>query len=356
MYPAIALASALSIRPEAPELLLVGTRGGIEARLVPEAGYRFAAVRARGVERSLRGVLAAPALILGAVQALRLLARERPDAVVGMGGFASAPVLAAARLRRAPYVLHEQNAIPGLVNRLFASRASAVCLTFEEAAERLPAVRTVVTGNPIRGALSSLPAREQACKLLGLNPATPTVLIFGGSRGARRINQAAVEARRRGFWPEDLELEVLLVAGRAEFEETREMLADAPAGPDYRVVPYLDDMAPAYACADLVLARAGATTIAEIAAAGVPSVLVPYPYATEDHQRRNAGALARAGACEIVEDAELDGARLVQVLAGLLRRRRRLAEMAAAARRWARPDAAEALADETIRVASARGK
>jgi len=351
-YPAIALASALSRRPEAPDLLYVGTAKGIEARLAREAGIRFECVRASGVSRSIKGLLAFLPLAQGAAQALALLARERPDAVAGMGGFVSAPVLWAARRLGIPCVLHEQNAVPGLVNRVFARHARMVCVTFEESASYLKSAPWTVTGNPVREAMLDIPPRSEAAASFGLDPSRPVVLAFGGSRGARRINEAMLAAR--GLWADPEALQILHVAGRAEFDAvSASMEAAGQVGPAHRLLPYIDDMARAYACASLVLSRAGANTISEVAIAGLPSVLVPYPYATEDHQRLNAQALARAGAARVVADAELTGERIVALVEGLLREPASLRAMGEAAARWGHKDAADRLAREVLAAAGA---
>jgi UDP-N-acetylglucosamine--N-acetylmuramyl-(pentapeptide) pyrophosphoryl-undecaprenol N-acetylglucosamine transferase len=318
------------------------------------AGLRLETIRARGVQRSIKGLAAVPVLAAGFLAARRILKRERPSVVVGMGGFVSAPVLAAARSLRIPHVLHEQNAVPGLANRMFAKRAGVVCLTFEESASHIAGARTVVVGDPVRPEMLHPIPHEEARSRLGFPPGEPLLLAFGGSRGAQRINRALVDAYPLWRTPGP---HILHVAGRIEYEETARALeraraaADAPGRPDHRIVPYIDAMATAYGCADLVLSRAGATTIAELTVLGAPSVLVPYPYATEDHQRRNAEALEAAGAAVVVDDTDLNGEELVRVVEGLLAEPGKLERMSEAARAWGRPDAAVALADQVMRVA-----
>lgn len=315
---------------------------------------RFEAIRAQGVSRSIKGLLAFLPLAQGAVQSLALLARERPDAVAGVGGFVSAPVLWAATQLKIPYVLHEQNAVPGLVNRVFARHARMVCVTFEESTAYLKSAEWTLTGNPVREAMLDMPRQEEAAVSFDLDPSRPVLLVFGGSRGARRINEAMITAR--SMWADPEALQILHVAGRVEFDAVTALLdAAGVAGPVHRVVPYIDDMARAYACASLVLSRAGANTISEVAVAGLPSVLVPYPYATEDHQRLNAEALARAGAARVLGDDELTGARIVAVVEELLGEPDRLRAMGEAAGRWGHKDAAERLAREVMAAAGARG-
>lgn len=283
---------------------------------------------------------------------MKLLAVEMPSVVVGMGGFVTVPVLAAARTRGIPMVLHEQNSVPGLANRLFAKSARVVCLTFEVSAERLAGARTLVTGNPVREAITRLEGRAEACVSFGLDPARPVALIFGGSRGAKRINDAVIDAL--SMWPTAADdVQILHVTGRIEYEQiaARAAARSAAVGPAYFAVPYVDEMERAYACATIVLARAGATTIAEVASAGVPAVLVPYPYATEDHQRLNAEALQEAGAALVVEDEALTPGELIRNVVTLASDQRRLDAMRVAARAWSRPDAADALAGQVMKAA-----
>lgn len=357
MYPGIALAHALAELPAAPDVLFVGTTEGVESRLVPEAGLRFTGIEARGLERSLGALKAVLPLARGFARALRILAAERPAVVVGMGGFVSAPVVAAALARRIPVVLHEQNSVPGLANRAFAGRARAVCLTFAESAGRLGRrARTVLTGNPVRPEIADLPSREEACERLGLDDARPVLLVLGGSRGARRINKALVEAY--GMWPDAWSrLQILHIAGSIEFDETiaaLEARSGVLAQPDHRVVPYIEKMGAAFAAASLMVSRAGATTVAESTVAGVAAVLVPYPYATEDHQRRNAEALVACGGAVSVADDELDGQAVVTAVTGILADEDRLGRMRAAALAWGRPDAARALAREVMKAGAGR--
>jgi len=352
VFPAIALAERLSAEPGV-EVAFAGTSGGQEARLVPAAGFAFEVVEARPLRRELSvDALTAPLAAARSVAACRPLV-ERADVVVGMGGYVSLPVgLAAARAGR-PLVLHEQNAVPGLANRVLARWARVVCLSFAEAGRRLPKrARAVVTGNPVRSrVLEAARDRERlaaaAAGELGLEPGLRTLVIFGGSQGALRLNGAAAQAiptllARRS------DLQVLLLTGPAH---ERAALGALGGCARVRVVGFLERMELAYAAADLVVARAGATTCAEVSVCGIPAVLVPYPYATGRHQDANARALERAGAAVVVPDAELTPERLAWVVLELLADPARLSAMARGMRSWSRPDAAEALAREVLSVA-----
>lgn len=353
IFPALALAERLRAEPDV-EVRFVGTAAGQEARLVPKAGYPFATVDARPFPRSPS--LAAPvaaAAAARAVLACRPLVRDA-DVVVGMGGYVSLPVGLAALWLGRPLVLHEQNAVPGLANRVLARWARAVCLSFEEAAAGLPRrARRVVTGDPVRAEVLTVAGERrrsaaEARAALGLQPGLRTVLIVGGSQGARRLNEAAVAAAPELLRTEDVQ--VLLLCGPAH---ERTVLAAVGNRPRLRVVGFLERMELAYASADLAVARAGASTCAELAVCGIPAVLVPYPYATARHQDANARALERAGGAVVVPDADLSGERLARVVGELLARPDRLRAMAAGMRAWARPDAAEALARQVL--AAGRG-
>jgi len=315
----------------------VGTATGIEARVVPETGHPLHLLRARqlrggGPVRATVGAVAALRSVGGAVALLR---RLRPALVVGVGGYASVAAVAAATLARVPALLMEQNVIPGAANRLLARVARRVCVGFAESAAYLPAGRVVHTGNPVRADVlraAGHPPHER-----------PGLLVFGGSAGATRLNQATVEALAR-LGPLARDIEVVHQTGSADAEAVRARYRELGLG--VRVEPFIADMGAVYARADLVVARAGAMSCAEVTAVGLPSILVPYPYAADDHQRRNAEVLVAAGAAEMILDPELTGDRLAASLGALLSDGARRAAMAAAAHTLGRPDAAARVAAE----------
>jgi len=327
-------------------VLFVGTPDGLESRLVPSAGLTFSALPARGFDRSrpLSLVTSSALIAVSTVRAVSLLRRWRPDVVLGFGGYVSIPVGLAAWLTRTPLVLHEQNSVPGLANRVLARRAAAIGVTYPTSATLLGREdATVVTGNPVRSAVLGA-SRAGGRAALGLPDDALVLLAFGGSRGARHINTALVGLRNRLLSLDGLF--VVHVAGPAEHDTVEDALeaAGGDAG-RWRVVDYLDDMGGAIAAADVVVARAGATSIAEITALGTPCVLVPYPYATDDHQTTNAQAVVAAGAGVAVSDAELDEPRFGDVLSELLSDAPARASMSAASHALGRPDAARRLAD-----------
>lgn len=344
VFPAIAAARRLV--DEGHEVRFAGTANGQEAALVAEAGFAFVEVEASPFVRKLSPRAAmAPLVALRSVGRARALAAGA-DVVLGMGGYVSVPVALAALRSRVPLVLHEQNAVPGLANRVLARPARTIALAFVEAARLLPrSARTVVTGNPVREAIL-LVARDraslatQAYAELELDPSRRTVVIFGGSQGALHVNRAAVDAVRR---LEGVDAQVLLLAGPAHADGVATEIAREARVP-VRVLPFLARMEFAYAVADLAVCRAGATTCAEITVSGVPAILIPYPYATARHQDANARALERAGAASVLLDDELDGAVLAERIRSLLGDRERLGRMSRRALAWSKPDAADALA------------
>ncbi|MGB9919201.1 MAG: undecaprenyldiphospho-muramoylpentapeptide beta-N-acetylglucosaminyltransferase [Moorellales bacterium] len=348
IYPALALAAELRSRG-VQDLLYVGTAEGLEARLVPAAGIPLVTVKARKYSRQhpAQALGAAAGLAFGLGQAFRLLRCFRPQVVVGTGGYVCAPVVLAASLSGFPTVLHEQNAFPGLANRFLASFVSAVCTTFAESETRFPpGTRVCHTGLPIRPEVLTV-TREEAMAKLGLDPNKKTVLAVGGSLGARRINEAMLALHR--YWQGSTEVQIVHVTGEADFRAFQGRLRAAGIDPgrsgNITIVSYLHQMPQALAAADVVVARAGATFLAELTARGVAAVLIPYPYAAENHQEYNARALLRAGGCELILDRDLTPAALLEKVRHLLVDDRRREEMAARARALGRPRAAEKIAD-----------
>lgn len=351
VFPALALAERLAGLGH--DVRFAGTGQGQESSLVPAAGFAFVEVEARPFVRkpSLRA-LAGPIAAVRSVGRLRHVAADA-DVVVGMGGYVSVPVAIAALRGRRPLVLHEQNAVPGLANRVLARGARSIALAFADAARALPRrTPTVVTGNPVRDAILAVHAdRERLAKeardAFGLDEGRRTVVVFGGSQGALHLNRSTVDAVRE---LEREDVQILLITGPAHAARIRDALG-ASNGAPVTATPFVERMELAYAVADIVVARAGATTVAEIAVCGVPSVLVPYPYATARHQEANARALQRAGGASVLLDDEVNGAVLAERIENLLSEPERLRSMAERARDWSRPDAAEALAAVVLEAA-----
>jgi UDP-N-acetylglucosamine--N-acetylmuramyl-(pentapeptide) pyrophosphoryl-undecaprenol N-acetylglucosamine transferase len=351
IYPALSVAEHLLA--EGHEVAFAGTPDGLEARLVPEAGIDFFAVPSRGFDRSrpFTLVTSSAVMIAALARAGGALRRFRPDAVLGFGGYVSLPVGLAAVLARVPLALHEQNSLPGLANRVLSRWAREVGVTYESSLKHLGKPERVrVTGNPVRPAVLGAD-RRRGRATLGVPDEATLLLVFGGSRGARHLNETLLEMA-----PALMKLpgvHVVHSTGRQEHATVERALAarTPEAGRRYRVVPYIDTMGDALAAADLVVSRAGATSIAEITAVGRPAVLVPYPYATDDHQTLNARAVAQAGGAVVVADAALGQTVFADAVLRLLHDPARRERMAESAAELARPDATADVAELALRAA-----
>lgn len=353
-----ALATGIRLRDAyGADVVFAGTGSGQEASIVPKAGFELERIRALPFRRAMSlQTMLAPFMALRAAGDARRFIRGA-DAVLGMGGYVSVPVSLAARRERVPLVLHEQNAILGLANRLAARWAATVALSFGEAGRHLPRrSRTVVVGNPVREPILSAVGHrtELAAKArsqFDLHEGRRTILVSGGSQGAVRLNAAALELCR--LMGERDDVQVLLVTGPRNHDA---VLARLPTSGSLllRAVPFVERIELAYAVADLAVARAGATTVAELCVSGVPAILVPYPYATANHQEANARAVERAGGAVVLLDEQTSGTNLKSLVEKLLEWPDRLPAMARAATDLGRPDATESLAGLVASVASAR--
>lgn len=351
VLPAVATAQALArMRPD----LVMGFAGlpdSLEERLVAATGYAFHHIGAVPLPRrpSVELLRVAPRLRRAIRTARALLQRESVRTVVSFGGYVALPVSLAAR-GRVPLVLHEQNSRPGLANRLAGRFADRVAVTFPSSIDSISTSgRVHVTGNPVQERLRDLDVvgrRAGGRQRLGLDARRPTLLAFGGSQGARSINHSVTDAW--AAW-RSLGVQVLHVTGHRDHEDALLRWRDVGVDPDsagsgVRVLPFLDDMADAYAAADVVVSRAGATTIAELTVLGIPAVLVPYPHATADHQQSNAEAVVNAGAAVMIDDAALSPDALATAVAAIVTDPARAGAMSLLARAWSRPEAAEGLA------------
>ncbi len=345
MVPALAVADAL--RGSGAEVSFVGTRNHLEATLVPEAGYAIDFLEVSGLDRRnpVRAVRAAWRAGAAVPAARRILRQRGVDAVVGGGGYVAGPAGLAAVRSGLPLVLTEADSHLGLANRMLARRARRVCLAFP--IEGRDGDLYLVTGRPVpRSVLDA--DRGAARSRFGIDPGSQCLLVFGGSLGARSINRAALDAFAAG--PEG-PLHVLHLSGSRDFAEASERLDAAGAPPRYTLIEYEPNLGDALAAADLVLARSGGSVF-ELAAAGRPAILVPYPHATADHQRANARWMADAGAAVVVDDMQLTPERIAELTTELLGDRDRLAAMSAASRSLARPDAADQIAKEVLDAAA----
>ena len=342
--PALALADVLDA-----SVSFVGTRSGAEARLVPRAGYRLDTIEIKGFDRSRPWSLPAVGVrALRAIGAAKALLREREAAVVvGMGGYVSLPVGLAARSLRIPLVVHEQNIVFGLANKVLRRFAEAVAVSFEGTLAAAGA-NGVFVGNPVAGRLTNFDreaARARGAERFDLDPARKTLLVFGGSLGARTINEVA--ARLRYVWGGRDDRQVFHIAGSAQTP----IEPDDTGGLIFRSVAFVDDMTEAYALADMALCRGGATTVAELTVAGVPAIIVPYPYHRDKQQELHGRVLEEAGAAIVVRDEDASAGRVRDICDELFEDEPRWAGMRSAALGLGRPDAAEALARVVLRAA-----
>jgi UDP-N-acetylglucosamine--N-acetylmuramyl-(pentapeptide) pyrophosphoryl-undecaprenol N-acetylglucosamine transferase len=346
VFPGLAVAEALRARDCA--VVWLGTERGIEARVVPASGIEIEWVRITGVRgRGIVAYVTAPFRMLSAVtQALAALRRRRPTAVLGMGGFVAAPGAIAAWLTRRPLVLHEQNSVAGTTNRLLAPLAAKIFTAFPDT---FPAwARAEVVGNPVRSSIACSDSPRE--RLSARRHERRRLFVIGGSQGARALNEALPLALKE--LPPDLRPEIWHQAGRLGVEEAR--AAYAAAGVEARVDAFVDDVARAFEWADLVVARAGASTLAELAIVGVGAILIPLPTAIDDHQTINARHYTAGGAGVAMAQSELRPAALAQLIAGSLDDHARLVAMAEAARKQARPDSADRVARAVLELAEAR--
>ncbi len=347
LFPALAVADEVRAAHPRATIVFVGTRGRIESRVVPQRGYDFRTISAAGVERklSLKNLLVPVKLVVSLLQSFFLMRRVRPDVVLGTGGYVCGPVLLASSLLGIPTVIHESNSIPGITTRLLAGRATKVFLGFEEASRRLrnPGNHQVV-GTPTRHGIETA-RRGDGLKAFGLDRKKTTVLVFGGSHGAASLNRAIL-SMTKSFT--DTRTQLIWQTGPGMHEDIMRQLGDTHIG---WVGSFIDNMELAYAAADVVVCRAGATTIAEITRAGRAAILVPYPHAAENHQLHNAESLDRAGAARVVRDSELRH-QLQSVLMNLLNNKAQRRSMAAASKRLGRPDAGRLVAEYVLQLAS----
>jgi UDP-N-acetylglucosamine--N-acetylmuramyl-(pentapeptide) pyrophosphoryl-undecaprenol N-acetylglucosamine transferase len=346
LYPGIAVARELLRRDPQARITFAGTARGIESRVVPREGFELDLLRSAGLKGTsgltrARGLLLLP---LSGLDAWRIISRRSPHLVVGVGGYSSGPVVLAAAVRRIPTLLLEQNAVPGLTNRLLARVVSAAAVTFASTTSYFGR-RAIVAGNPVRPEFLS----ESLAPGVRV-PGPPRILIVGGSQGSHALNVAMVEAAPKlAAHPGGVAIT------HQTGERDRELVSDgySRAAVEARVEPFLFAMDREVRDADLVVCRAGATTLAELTAAGRPAVLIPLPTAADDHQRKNAEVLAAAGAADVLHQKDLTGARLAERVLSLIGDPARLTAMAAAARRLARPDAAMVIADKAMELARA---
>lgn len=342
VFPAVAIAEELKRRDPNLQLMYLGKKGSLEERVAAEKMIPFRSIIVEGlpsgnVLKKLRSTLSAA---VGVVQSLAILFRFRPQAVIGTGGYVSLPPVLAARILRIPTVIHEQNCVPGKANRMAARFADVLAVNFEKSSQYFRGKTSRAVGNPIRS--DFLPRRLETAdradsrRKLGLNPDKFTVFLLGGSRGAHSLNVAMVDALPH---LDPRRFQLVFMTGKEDYRWVRD--ACDRAGLSAVVFQFIDDMVIAYTAADLVVSRAGASTLAEIAAVGLPAILVPYPHATDRHQELNARAVVEAGAAEIIMNGELGGKGLADRINALSQNEQALSLMRSRSKQFGKPDAAE---------------
>ena len=346
IFPAVAIANELRRRLPDTEILFVGANGRMEMTRVPDAGYKIVGLDITGLQRRLTPQnLLFPLRVLRAVRkAGKLIEQFRPHVVVGVGGYASAPVLLAATSRGIPSLIQEQNSYAGLVNKLLARRVSRICVAYEGMEKFFPQERLVLTGNPVRSEIAS-GDRAEALQFFGLDPRKKTLLVIGGSLGARTLNLATVAALPR---LRDAGVQLLWQTGKLYFQEAEKQAA--PYHADHlHALEFITRMELAYAAADVVVSRAGALSVSELCLTGKASILVPSPNVAEDHQTKNALALVTKGAAVLITDGHAQ-ARLYDEALRLLADPERQQQLGARVRELARPEATTAIVDELLRL------
>ncbi len=343
IYPALAIAHGLKSEYPDCQILYVGTKRGLEAKLVPKEKIKFEYISVEGLPRRInfQSLKSGLKLIKGLGQSFKIVTNFKPDVIISTGGYVAGPVAWVGAQRGVPLVIHEQNSLPGITNRILGKSATKICLTYEDSKKYFKDKSKIkVTGLPIRSEILKV-SREEGIKKLGLDSNKKTVLITGGSRGARTINMAVVETIRNFMLNDNLQ--IIFITGEVGYEETIEQIKrqriNTSAMGNITIKPYLHNMEYALAAADLVVGRAGATFLAEITAIGIPAILIPYPFATENHQEHNAMSLVKAGAAIMVKDNEFNGSILYNTTIELISDTKKLETMKRASIKLGKPQA-----------------
>ncbi|WP_409294461.1 undecaprenyldiphospho-muramoylpentapeptide beta-N-acetylglucosaminyltransferase [Peribacillus sp. SCS-26] len=338
IYPALALIREIKKKDPKAEFLYIGTENGLEGSIVPREGIPFESIRITGFKRKLsfENVKTIMRFLKGVRDSRKMLKQFKPDIVIGTGGYVCGPVVYAAAKLKIPAVVHEQNSLPGLTNKFLSRYVDKVAICFEDARAFFPAEKVEMTGNPRASEVVDYKGKQGIAEL-GLSPDKKTVLVFGGSRGAKPINSAIVkilaELREKPY-------QILYITGEVHYESTLKEIK-LHADPENVVIkPFLHNMPEILAGIDLAVTRAGATTLAELTALGIPSILIPSPYVTDNHQEKNARALSDHGAAELILEKDLSGASLLKAMDSIMLDPAKTMDMKVAARKIGIPDAA----------------
>lgn len=337
IYPALAFIHYVQKVDPTCEFMYVGAKRGLENKIIPKTGIPYAMLEIQGFKRSLSldNVKTLQLFFKSVGEGKKILKQFKPDVVIGTGGYVSGAMVYAASRLKIPTVIHEQNSVPGMTNKFLARFVNRVAITFPDVATYFPKEKVVLTGNP-RASEVEKTQNPQILESYHLQPDKKTVLIFGGSQGARKINEGVKEALA-GFAKENYQ--VLYATGERYFSTFNEEKIPE----NVKVVPYIENMMEVLGNVDVLVGRAGATSIAEFTALGLPAILIPSPYVTNDHQRKNAESLVKVGAVKMIADADFSGTTLLKTLDGLLENPETLVKMGTAAKKEGQPDAAKKL-------------
>ena len=345
IYPGISIAYEIKDRDIKNDILFVGTERGMESKLVPREGFKIVKIKARGIQRKIcfENLTALVIFLVSLFQSYKIIKKYKPDIVIGTGGYVSGSVVLMAAILGIPTLVHEQNVIPGITNKFLSRITRATFLSFNQSKEYFSdKVKLIFTGNPIRFK-NIKPGTDREYKKFNLDSSKKTILVLGGSKGAAAINRAVLGGI--DLIKEDIKnnWQILLISGQGDYNSMMEMVGEGHK--IFSVEPYLHDIEKAYSLADLVICRAGATTLAEIGAYGLPAILIPYPYATHDHQGINAKIFEKEGAAILILEKDLSAEKLSQVLLNLLKNKNKLEMMAKKSRELSVVNSAKKIVD-----------
>ncbi|MEG6611911.1 undecaprenyldiphospho-muramoylpentapeptide beta-N-acetylglucosaminyltransferase [Pseudoclostridium thermosuccinogenes] len=353
--PGLAIANYLKQKHPDAQIKFVGTERGLETRLVTREGYELELIKVRGFKRKLSfdTIIAIKELFQGMVEARKIIKRYKPDIVIGTGGYVCGPVLFNAAMMKIPTLIHEQNAYPGVTNKILSRYADAVAISFKESEKYFKSAKKIaLTGNPVRDEILHTD-KVSARKRLGISSNSRVVVVVGGSRGAQNINNSVVDMLKKYYNSNDFN--IIFATGEAQYDRTMESLGKDIA-PTVEVVPYIYNAADVYAAADLMVCRAGAITLSELTAMGIPAILIPSPFVTANHQEYNARSLEKNGAAVVILEKELSGNVLYNQIMSLLKNREQLSRMASNSKKMGITNATEKIYSMIREVMKQKGK
>jgi len=353
--PGLAIANYLKQKHPDAQIKFVGTERGLETRLVTREGYELELIKVRGFKRKLSfdTIIAIKELFQGMVEARKIIKIYKPDIVIGTGGYVCGPVLFNAAMMKIPTLIHEQNAYPGVTNKILSRYADAVAISFKESEKYFKSAKKIaLTGNPVRDEILHTD-KVSARKRLGISSNSRVVVVVGGSRGAQNINNSVVDMLKKYYNSNDFN--IIFATGEAQYDRTMESLGKDIA-PTVEVVPYIYNAADVYAAADLMVCRAGAITLSELTAMGIPAILIPSPFVTANHQEYNARSLEKNGAAVVILEKELSGNVLYNQIMSLLKNREQLSRMASNSKKMGITNATEKIYSMIREVMKQKGK